>query len=149
MINAIKFYYEKVLGKPRDFYSITRPKKSQTLPNVLSREEVKRLMSVQVNPKHKAMIALMYSAGLRISEVTRVRIDDVHSDEGYIFIKGSKQKKDRHTVLSRHLLGLLRAYYKKYRPSYWLFEGAEGGQYSTSSIQKVFRRMAKAAAISP
>lgn len=149
MINAIKFYYEKVLEKPRSYYTIARPKKSRTLPNVLSKEEVKRLMSVQVNLKHKAMIALMYSAGLRISEVTRVRIADIHADEGYIFIKGSKQKKDRHTVLSKYLLQLLRQYYRKHRPSYWLFEGADGGQYSTSSIQKVFRKMAQAASISP
>ncbi len=149
MVNAVKFYYEQVLGRERAKYALTRPKKSQTLPNVLSQEEVKRLLNVVVNIKHKSIITLMYAAGLRISEVTRLRLCDIHSDQGFIFIKGSKQKKDRHTVLSIKLLELLRVYFRKYKPSYWLFEGADGGQYSTSSINKIFRRMAQAAKISP
>ncbi|MBN7817010.1 tyrosine-type recombinase/integrase [Algoriphagus pacificus] len=70
----------------------------------------------------------------------KLRVRDIHSDEGYIFIKGAKGKKDRKTVLSPVLLTLLRKYYLAYKPSYWLFEGQEGGQYSATSIQAVFRR---------
>lgn len=85
----------------------------------------------------------IYSAGLRVGEVVRLRICDVRSDDGFLFIKDSKGKKDRHTVLSPILLEILREYYRKYKPAYWLFEGQDGGQYSTKSIQEVFRKAAK------
>ncbi|MEB2774686.1 tyrosine-type recombinase/integrase [Algoriphagus sp. D3-2-R+10] len=140
LINAIKAYYEHVLGRERTVYDIQRPKKSMTLPNILSQEEVKAILQSVENIKHRAILMLIYSAGLRISEAIKLRNRDIHSDEGYIFIKGAKNKKDRKTVLSPVLLVLLRQYYKVHKPSYWLFEGQEGGQYSTTSIQAVFRR---------
>ncbi|MBN7802432.1 tyrosine-type recombinase/integrase [Algoriphagus aestuariicola] len=140
LINAIKAYYEHVLGRERTTYEIQRPKKSLTLPNILSQEEVKAILQSVDNLKHRAILMLIYSAGLRISEAIKLRNRDIHSDEGYIFIKGAKNKKDRKTVLSPVLLVLLRQYYKVYKPSYWLFEGQEGGQYSSTSIQAVFRR---------
>ncbi|WP_339750825.1 tyrosine-type recombinase/integrase [Algoriphagus aquimarinus] len=140
LINAIKAYYEHVLGRERTIYEIQRPKKSMTLPNILSQEEVKAILQSVENIKHRAVLMLIYSAGLRISEAIKLRSRDIHSDEGYIFIKGAKGKKDRKTVLSPVLLVLLRKYYKAYKPSYWLFEGQEGGQYSATSIQAVFRR---------
>ncbi|GAB2493542.1 tyrosine-type recombinase/integrase [Algoriphagus taiwanensis] len=139
LINAIKAYYEHVLGKPREYYEIQRPKASQTLPNILSKEEIAGIIQATSNLKHKTILLTIYSAGLRISEAVRLRIRDVHSDEGYLFIKGSKNKKDRKTVLSPILLGELRRYYRQYKPSYWLFEGQEGGQYSVKSIQNIFR----------
>ncbi len=148
-INAIKFYYEKVLGKPKEYYEITRPKKSKSLPNVLSKKEVKTLLEHTENLKHRAILATMYGGGLRCSEVIRLRIQDICSEDGYIFIKGSKNKKDRRTVLPHSLLHLLRQYYRKFKPSYWLFEGQEGGQYTASSIQKLFRKQAKQANINP
>lgn len=143
VINAIKSYYEHTLGKPREYYKITRPKKSQDLPNVLSKEEVKAILNSPKNIKHKAILYTIYSAGLRVGELTRLRIEDIRSDDGYIFVKDSKGKKDRHTVLSPSLLTILRQYYKKHRPSYWLFEGQDGGQYSTTSIQAIFRKAVK------
>ena len=143
IINAIKSYYEHTLGKPREYYNITRPKKSQDLPNVLSKEEVKAIINSPKNIKHKAILYTIYSAGLRIGELTRLRIADIHSDEGYIFVKDSKGKKDRHTVLSPALLDVLRQYYKKHKPSYWLFEGQLGEKYSTTSIQSIFRKAVK------
>ena len=139
-INAIKFYYEQVLQKDRSFYDLQRPKKSKTIPNVLSQKEVISLLSTPNNIKHKAILTVIYSAGLRISEVIRLRIEDIHSDEGFIFIKGAKGKKDRKTILSDHLLHILRRYYIMHKPAYWLFEGADGGQYSTTSINKIFRK---------
>jgi integrase/recombinase XerD len=148
-VNAIKWYYEQVLGKPREYYDIQRAKKAKSLPNVLSKEEVKRLLGVPDNIKHKAMLHLIYSAGLRAGELIKLRVKDIHSDEGYIFIKGAKGKKDRKTVLSDKVLVLLRNYYKLHKPSYWLFEGQDGGQYTTRSMQQVFRKAASKANINP
>lgn len=143
IINAIKCYYEHTLEMPREYYNITRPKKSTNLPNVLSMEEVRLILNHPKNIKHKAILNIIYAAGLRIGEVTRLRIKDIRSDDGYIFIKDSKGKKDRNTVLSPHLLELLREYYRKHKPSYWLFEGQEGGQYSAKSIQNIYRKAVK------
>lgn len=140
LINAIKAYYEHVLGRERTVYEIQRPKKSMTLPNILSQEEIKGILSSVENLKHRTILMMIYSAGLRISEAINLRVRDIHSDEGYIFIKGAKGKKDRKSVLSPVLLVLLRQYYKAYKPSYWLIEGQEGGQYSATSIQAIFRR---------
>ncbi len=148
-INAIKFYYETVKGQPREYYDLQRPKKSKTLPNVLSKEDIKKLISQPKNIKHKAILSLIYSAGLRISELINIRIEDIRSKEGYIFVKAAKGKKDRRTLLSSKLTELLRLYYMEYKPSYWLFEGQSGGQYSITSIRKIFRRAIKTANINP
>ena len=145
VINAIKAYYEHVLARPREYYDIQRPKKPRALPNVLSQEETKRLLNAPSNLKHKAILYTIYSCGLRISELINLRIEDVHKNEGYVFVKGGKGKKDRRTVLSSKLVGLLVAYEEKYKPSYWLFEGQTGGKYSASSIRAIFRRAVKAA----
>lgn len=143
MINAIKSYYEHTLEKPREYYNITRPKRSKDLPNVLSEEEVFAILNAPKNIKHKAILYTIYSAGLRVGEIIRLRICDIRSDDGFLFIKDSKGKKDRHTVLSPILLNLLREYYRKHKPSYWLFEGQDGGQYSIRSIQQIYRRAVK------
>ncbi len=143
LINAIKCYYEHTLGMPREYYNITRPKKSKDLPNVLSLEEVRLILNHPKNIKHRAILNTIYAAGLRIGELIRLRVSDIRSDDGYIFIKDSKGKKDRHTVLSSNLLDLLREYYRQHRPSYWLFEGQDGGQYSAKSIQSIYRKAVK------
>ena len=143
LINAIKAYYEHVLGMPREYYDVKRPKKSVSIPNVLSQKEVLKIIQNPQNTKHKAILWTIYSAGLRISELINLRIIDVHSEEGYLFIKYSKGKKDRKTILSNHLVDLLRVYYKENKPSYWLFEGQTGGQYSTTSIRAIFRKAVK------
>lgn len=149
LINAIKAYYEHVLGMPREYYNIKRPKKVDALPNVLSEKEVWNIINSPKNIKHKAILWTIYSAGLRISELTRLRIVDIHSEDGYIFVKASKGKKDRKTILSPSLLPILREYYKKYKPSYWLFEGQTGGKYSVSSIRSIFRAAVKNANANP
>lgn len=143
IINAIKAYYEHVLGLPREYYEIQRPKKSVSLPNVLTQEEVVTIIQSPKNIKHRAILWTIYSAGLRISELTNIRVCDIHSKEGYIFVKDSKGKKDRKTILSPFLVKLLQDYYKKHRPSYWLFEGQTGGKYSVTSIRCIFRKAIK------
>ncbi len=92
---------------------------------------------------------VIYSAGLRTSEVINLRVKDIHSDEKYIFVKGAKGKKDRQRILSDNLLQLLRKYYVAYKPSYWLFEGQTGGQYSAKSIQTIFRKAQQASGANP
>jgi len=149
VINAIKFYYEHVLGQDREIYNIQRPKKAKQLPSILSMKEAYLLINSPNNIKHKAILYTIYSAGLRISELINLRSQDIYSKDGYIFIKGSKGKKDRHTVLSNSLLALLREYYIKYKPAYWLFEGQSGGKYSSSSIQKIYRKAQQETGASP
>lgn len=140
LINAIKNYYELTLEKPREYYNLARPRSSKDLPDTLSKEEIAKIINSPENLKHRAILTTIYSAGLRIGEVCRLRVRDIHSAEGYLFIKDSKGKKDRHAVLSDRLLALLREYYRAYKPSYWLFEGQSGDKYTTKSIQQIFRK---------
>lgn len=138
-INAIKFYYEKVKGGARKFYQLERPLKEQKLPTVLSVEEVQAMIKATANLKHKTMIMVCYSAGLRLSELINLRLADVDSHRMQISVKGGKGKKDRYTLLSEKLLPLLREYFKAYRPQVYLFEGSDGGQYNGRSFQHVVK----------
>lgn len=140
VINAVKAYYEKVEKQERKTYYITRPKKPNQLPNVLSEQEVVRILKVSENLKHRCILMLVYSAGLRLSEVVNLKIEDIDSERMQIFIKAGKGQKDRYTLLSRKALAVLRTYFKAYRPDYWLFEGQNGGQYSKRSVQKIFKK---------
>lgn len=146
-INAIKFYYERVLGGQRKFYSLTRPLQEKTLPNVLNIKEVTDLLKATKNVKHHAILVTIYSAGLRIGEVVNLRIKDIDSTRMQIRVQQSKGKKDRYTILSTKTLQILREYVKSYRPKEFLFEGAEGGQYSVRSIQNFFSDSCKKASI--
>jgi site-specific recombinase XerD len=136
-INAIKFYYEKVLELPKQYYDIERPRKKFELPKVLSEQEVLRILEATNNLKHKTILATIYSAGLRRSEIINLRKEDMDYDKNIIFIRGAKGKKDRITILSDANARLLKVYQKLYRPKYWLFESPERKKYSTSSVAKV------------
>ena len=116
---------------------------------MFSKEEVMSIIKSTENIKHKAILLTIYSAGLRISEAINLRVIDIHSSEGYIFIKDSKGKRDRKTVLSPILLNVLRQYHKTHKPAYWLFEGQDGGQYSAKSIQQILRRAVEKAGANP
>jgi integrase/recombinase XerD len=147
-INAIKFYYEKVLGGQRKFYFIDRPKKEKTLPSVLNTEEVKAILNATENIKHKAILMTIYSSGLRISETINLKIKDIDSERMQMRIEQAKGKRDRYTLLSEKNLHILRAYFKEYRPQTWLFEGVKlGEQYSTRSIQNIFHASVQKAGI--
>ena len=145
IINAIKFYYENVLEQERTVYRIPRPKRKQSLPQVLSVEEVNKILNALPNIKHRSILMLVYSAGLRLGEVVRMRIEDILIDQNKVYVKAGKNKKDRYTLLSKQLLSILEEYKTIYKPKYWLFEGQTGGQYSESSIQSIFRKAAKKA----
>jgi len=146
-INAIKFYYEKVLGGQRKFYFIDRPKKERTLPTVLNEEEVVRLFKSVDNLKHKCMLMIAYSAGLRLGEIVRLRILDIDRERMQIRVEQSKGKKDRYAKLSTKFLVTLDQYMEKYRPKDFVFEGAAGAEYSPSSLQNIIKEAAKKAGI--
>ena len=146
-INAIKFYYEKVLGESRKFYYVERPRKEKTLPVVLNKDEISKMIKLTDNVKHKSIIMLIYSAGLRVSEAINIRIEDIDSKRMMIHIKGAKGKKDRTTLLSEKTLVYLREYYKLYSPEEYLFTGQYGGMYAASSILKIVKTAAKKAGV--
>jgi site-specific recombinase XerD len=146
-INAIKFYYEKVLGGSKLYHKLERPKKERKLPTVLSKQEVHLLLNVTRNIKHKCILTTIYSAGLRRSELINLKIEDIDSRRRLIRIRGAKGKKDRNTILSKKLIELLRQYYIAYLPREWLFEGQHGGKYSPTSIAKICKTAAQKAGI--
>lgn len=138
-INALKFYYEQVLFKPKMFFEIPRPKKPFKLPSVHSQKEVKDIITAKKNIKHKTMLMTGYAAGMRISEIVKLKVKDIDSARMVIYIRGAKGKKDRQVNLSERLLKQLKEYYKIYRPREYLFEGADAGHYSVRSLQEVFQ----------
>ncbi|WP_303924742.1 site-specific tyrosine recombinase/integron integrase [Draconibacterium sediminis] len=139
-INAIKFYYEKVLGRPKEYYDIERPRKSFDLPKVLSEQEVLAILKASENIKHKAILGTIYSAGLRRSELVNLRIQDVQFDKHILYIRGGKGHKDRISILSDSAGIVLQRYLKQEKPNYWLFEGPGRTKYSTSSVGRVLQK---------
>lgn len=140
-INALKFYFEQVQGRTKEFYDLPRPQKPLKLPPVLGEGEVVRLIQATKNLKHRALLLTAYSAGLRVSELVALRVQDIDSGRMLVHIHEGKGGKDRMVQLSEVLLETLRAYYKHYKPTYYLFEGDKPGEpYSSRSAQQVIKR---------
>ena len=142
-INAIKFYFEQVLGRDKFFWEIPRPKKTDALPKVLNEKELERMFASVTNLKHKALLFTAYSAGLRVSEVVSLKLKDIDSGRMQIRIERSKGKKDRYVGLSMLLLDVLRAYLRQSlrRPKVYLFEGDQQGKpYTSRSAQMIFHQ---------
>ncbi|MCF7569581.1 site-specific integrase [Sabulilitoribacter arenilitoris] len=137
-INGIKKYLEYI-GIEVDKLELKRPRKEKKLPVVLSVEEIKQIFDETHNLKHKTLLSLIYSAGLRVGEAISLKIKDIDSKRMLIHIKGAKGKKDRYTLLSDSFLHLLRNYYKQYKPTEYLFEGQKSKQYSSASAQKILK----------
>lgn len=146
-INAIKFYYERVLGGQRKIYAIDRPRREKYLPEVLSEEEVTRLLKVTKNIKHRALLMTIYSGGLRLNEVIHLKVKDIDSMRMQIRVEQAKGKKDRYTLLGNKTLETLREYFREYHPKTWLFEGEDSGPYSETSVKNIFYRSVKLANI--
>jgi integrase/recombinase XerD len=138
-LNAIKFYFEQVLHQTKMFFEIPRPKRPLKLPTVHSQNEIKNILNAKENMKHKTMLMTGYAAGLRISEIVKLKPGDIDSERMVIYIRSGKGKKDRQVSLSTVLLKQLRVYYTQFKPKEYLFEGADGGPYSVRSLQKVFQ----------
>jgi integrase/recombinase XerD len=143
IVSAIKLYFTTIEEKKIEIEKIHRPKREKLLPNVLSKEEVKQILEAHVNIKHRAMLSLIYSCGLRRSELLHLKSTDIDSKRNIVLIKQSKGKKDRIAPLSPKTLHLLRDYYKMYKPKHYLFEGKTGEQYSEQSLQSVFKQALK------
>jgi site-specific recombinase XerD len=147
-MNALKFYFEQVLKREKFFWNIPRPKKPLQLPKVLSREEIAALLKTIGNLKHKAMIMLGYGCGLRVSEITGLRITDIDEDRRLLIIRKGKGKKDRVISLSPALLVMLREYKINYKPQGFLFEGQYAGTaYSIRSLESIIHAAKEKAGI--
>jgi len=143
IINAIKFYYEEVEGKPRQYYALPRPKRPDLNPHVLSKGEVRALLQHTDNLKHRAMLMLAYGLGLRLGEVLALTPHDIDSKRMALYVRGGKGKKDRDLPLPASLLTILREQYRQFRPTTYLFEGQlPGERYSERSLQTVIKQAA-------
>jgi integrase/recombinase XerD len=140
VINAIKFFYEQVLKQEKKVYRLERPLREKRLPEVLSAEEVLSIFTHISNVKHKVMMMIIYSAGLRRSELLNLRTGDIDIDRKVIFVRGGKGRKDRQTLLAQSVVPLLEHYLREYNPSLWMFEGPGGRRYSASSLQHILKR---------
>lgn len=146
-INAIKFYYEVVMEMPNRFYGMERPRVEEKLPKVLSKEEVLSMIAHTSNIKHRCVVSLLYSAGLRRNELLNLIPEDIDGKRMMIKVRGGKGNKDRFTILSETLLKELREYYKLWKPRTYLFEGPMGARYSPESVSKIVSGSAEKAQI--
>jgi site-specific recombinase XerD len=145
--SALKFYYKNLVNF-NFFNFIKRPKRPKKLPDTLSHWEVKKIIDVTKNLKHKAILTLAYSSGLRVSEVVKLKFTDLDFENSTIFIRNSKGKKDRITIFSKKAQMLISDYIKEYRPTYWLFEGWSSSKHlSIRSAQKIFEKAKNLASI--
>jgi len=140
-IGTLKLFAKYILGK-KDIHltKIERPKSEKKLPRVIDGEFIKERLNKIENLKHKSILTLTYSVGLRVSEITNLKIEDIDSKRMLINIKNAKGRKDRIVPLSPVVLGLLRDYFKQYRPKEYLFNGQTTTQYSIGSCQKIYKK---------
>ncbi len=146
-INALKLFYGLLTERKLQIEKLIRPAKPHQLPKVISEAEVAALINATENIKHKCMLSLIYSAGLRRGELLNLKPTDIDSKRMMITIREGKGMKDRLVPLSPVILEMLRAYYLEFKPKEYLFEGQFGGAYSSASIDKVLKKAVKAAGI--
>jgi site-specific recombinase XerD len=148
MINALHFFFEKVYHRTIPAQYAIRPRKEYSLPEVFTPDEVTRIFNQADNIKHKLLLSVIYSAGIRRSEVQRLKPGDIDIKRKMIFIKASKGRKDRYSIISPSLAGLLEQYIEQYKPKIYLFEGNKPGEkYSFTSMTEVLKNAAHAAGI--
>jgi integrase/recombinase XerD len=149
LLSAVKFFYVNVVNQEEKVENLFRPKNPQKLPQVLTEQEVVRLLKSVDNIKHRTILTLIYSAGLRLGEIIQLKINDLQTETHRIFVRNAKGKKDRCTLLSPKLEALLAQYTDMYQPVEWLFEGQTGGQYSERSVQCIFEDARRKSKINP
>lgn len=147
MVSALKSYYRIVFDREFPGDSLPRPQKARSLPKVLSKEEINRMITLTVNQKHRLIILFLYGCGMRVGEVVRLRTRDLESDRRLLMIRRSKGSKDRTVPLPRSLEAVLKAYLKSYRPVEYFIEGVDGKPYSATSIRNIVRGAATRAGI--
>jgi integrase/recombinase XerD len=143
--SAIKFLYRETLKMPLTLGKLRGPRKSLKLPVVLSRDEVKAILDATENDKHRMILMVIYSGGLRVSEATHLRIQDIDSSRMLIRVEQGKGQKDRYTLLSTQVLFKLREYWRTYKPRPWLFPGSQDMKtpIHVTAVQKAFHRSKK------
>lgn len=148
VISAIKLYFNTLADKRLDPVILFRPKKENKLPNVLSKEEVKSILSGLINRKHRMMLSFIYSCGLRCGELLRMVPEDIHRDRCMLHIRQSKGRKDRMVPMSPKILEELAVYLELYKPVKYVFEGQVKGQrYDERSLQLVLKKACALAGI--
>lgn len=141
IVNAVKLFFNTIENKKMEIESIHRPKREKVLPNVLSKEEIKLILNAHFNIKHKTMLSLIYSCGLRRGELLNLKLEDIDSKRNIIMIRQAKGKKDRIATLSPKILEMLRSYYTCYKPKVWLFEGRFANEpYDARSLSNVLKQ---------
>ena len=143
IINSFKSFFKIIHKKPFDKSILPRPKKEQKQPDILSVDEISKLLDSISNIKHRTVILVMYSGALRVSEVINIRLKDIDSKNNKINIRQAKGKIDRFIPLDKLLLKSIKNYWEVYRTSEYLFEGATGNKYSVSSIQNMIKSNVK------
>lgn len=147
-ISAIRFLFRYTLQRPYIEMSVPRPKHEKKLPDVLARDEVLQILRNVDNIKHRALLMVTYSAGLRVGEVVRLRLEDIDSQRMMLHVRQGKGRKDRYSILSKVALKVLREYAKLYKPKDWLFPGEEPGTHlSERSAEKIFKKACQKAGI--
>ncbi len=148
IINAIKFYYEVVEEQPWQYYEIARPRRAFQNPKVLSKEEVRDMIRLTPNPKHRCLLMLAYGGGLRLGELLALRPEDLDKHRMCIYVLRGKGKKDREVPLPDRMLAEVQSYLTAAQPLTWLFEGETVGEpYSERSAQQVVKQAAARAGI--
>ena len=147
LVSALKHFGERFPEFSIEPELLKRPHKNRALPTVLSQHEVIDLIRVTRNIKHRTILALMYSAGLRVSEVLALTLKEIDIDRRQVVVRQSKNRKDRYIVLAESLIPLLINYVNSYQPKHFLFEGEKGLAYSATSIRAFLRRSCKRAGI--
>ncbi len=149
IVSGLRFFYETTLGRPWVSQRIPYPRRERRLPVVLSRGEVAVLLDALHNLKHRTMLMTLYGAGLRVSELVSLQLDDIDSKRKFIRIRQGKGRKDRNVLLPDRLLEALRAYWKTSRPAVWLFPGEDPKRpITTRSVRLVCKQAAEKAKLS-
>ncbi|MBI2552522.1 tyrosine-type recombinase/integrase [Candidatus Uhrbacteria bacterium] len=144
--SALQFYFGKILCR-KFFVHIPRAKKPHTLPEVLSKEEVRRMIDVTANPKHKCMIQILYGTGVRVGELVQLRMRDIDFERNCIRVVQGKGAKDRMGLLPKSIRDLLEGQKRVKQPTDFLFTSYDGGRLTEATVQKVVRSAAKLASI--
>jgi integrase/recombinase XerD len=147
-VSACKLFFIDIHGRTDLIPSFARPRKEKKLPDILSIEEIVHLLDSVTNLKHKVLLTITYSSGLRVGEVVRLRVSDIDPGRKTIHIRQGKGRKDRYTLLSDKAFLLLRKYIQREQPEHWLFPGPQAGRHLTErTAQKVFEKARVSAGI--
>lgn len=146
-ITTIKFFYNKILDRHIDKTFLLSPKQEKKLPTILSANEVLQMIKNTENLKHRLIIGLLYSSGLRRSELLNLKLKDIDFERKVIIVRSGKGKKDRQTLLADNLQIIIKEYIEKYEPNEYLIEGTTGDKYSASSVAKIIKTAAEKSGI--